>query len=80
LLKISILLGRDISREEDGSILRRIVKKGDGFEFPNEDATIEISLKGKYQGEIFDERIVNFVAGAGRVKDIPRGYIFNSFK
>jgi hypothetical protein len=67
LLKISILLGRDISREEDGSILRRIVKKGDGFEFPNED-------------EIFDERIVNFVAGAGRVKDIPRGYIFNSFK
>jgi hypothetical protein len=39
---------------------------------------VEISLKGKYQDQIFDERTVNFIAGAGCVKDIPVGYVLNS--
>jgi len=39
---------------------------------------VEITLKGKYQDQIFDERTVNFVAGAGCVKNIPAGYALNS--
>jgi hypothetical protein len=60
-----VRLGRDISRELDGSVLRRVLKKGDGYDTPNQD-------------QIFDERTVNFVAGAGCVKNIPAGYVLNS--
>ncbi|CAF4363611.1 unnamed protein product, partial [Rotaria sordida] len=30
-------------------------------------------LKGTYNGRVFDERTVNFIAGEGCVHDIPRG-------
>jgi len=74
-LKISDLSGRDISKEGDRSILRRVIRRGDGYDTPNEDASVEISLKGIYQGQVFDERTVSFVAGAGCVENIPEGYV-----
>jgi hypothetical protein len=41
---------------------------------------VEVSLKGSYEGKVFDERTVTFVAGAGLAYDIPPGYVFNSLK
>jgi hypothetical protein len=80
LFKISALSGRDISREGDRSILRRVIRKGDAYDTPNEDASVEIRLKGIYQGQVFDERTVSFVAGAGIAENIPHGYVLNLLK
>ncbi|UJR38593.1 hypothetical protein I4U23_031258 [Adineta vaga] len=64
-------MGKDISEERDESILRRIIKRGDGYEPTNEDSIVEVDLKGIYQDKIFDERTVTFIAGAGIVENIP---------
>ncbi len=80
LFKTSNLLGRDISRDLDRTILRRVIKKGDVYEMPNEDATIEIKIKGSYKGEVYDDRTVTYIGGAGIVDDIPYGYVFNFLK
>ena len=66
-------LGRDITKEGDRTILQRVLRKGDGIESPNEDSSVEIRLKGTYQGEVFDDRTVSFVVGAGCVENIPPG-------
>ncbi|CAF3346195.1 unnamed protein product [Rotaria sp. Silwood2] len=66
-------LGKDISDERDQSIVRRILRKGEGFEKPNEDATVQVNLKGTHQGQIFDERTVTFIAGEGCLQNIPLG-------
>ncbi|UJR16994.1 hypothetical protein I4U23_003892 [Adineta vaga] len=66
-------VGKDISDEKDGSIIRRIIRRGEGRELPNEDSTVEIHLKGTYQGKIFDERTVQFVVGLGFLQQIPLG-------
>ncbi|CAF4297911.1 unnamed protein product, partial [Rotaria sp. Silwood2] len=63
----------DLSPDHDGSIMRRILKRGEGHIKPNEDAKVEMKLKGTYNGRIFDERTVNFIAGEGCVHDIPHG-------
>ena len=42
---------------------------------PNEDSAIDIRLKGIYQDQVFDERTVSFVGGAGVVENIPHGYV-----
>jgi FKBP-type peptidyl-prolyl cis-trans isomerase len=68
-----VCLGKDISEERDESILRRVIKRGEGYEPTNEDSIVEVNLKGTYQGEVFDERTVSFIAGAGRVENIPSG-------
>jgi FKBP-type peptidyl-prolyl cis-trans isomerase len=66
-------LGKDISEERDESILRRVIKRGEGHEPVNEDSVVEVNLKGTHQGQVFDERTVTFIAGAGCVENIPLG-------
>ncbi|XP_065448475.1 peptidyl-prolyl cis-trans isomerase FKBP5 isoform X2 [Chrysemys picta bellii] len=58
---------------EDGGIIRRIKRKGEGYSNPNEGATVEIHLEGFYGGRIFDCRDVTFVVGEGEDHDIPIG-------
>ncbi|XP_029769205.1 peptidyl-prolyl cis-trans isomerase FKBP5 isoform X1 [Terrapene carolina triunguis] len=58
---------------EDGGIVRRIKRKGEGYSNPNEGATVEIHLEGFYGGRIFDCRDVTFVVGEGEDHDIPIG-------
>ncbi|CAF1158036.1 unnamed protein product [Adineta ricciae] len=65
--------GKDISEERDESILRRIIKRGEGYEPANEDSIVEVNLKGSQNDEIFDERTVTFIMGAGIVEKIPSG-------
>jgi hypothetical protein len=68
-----LFLGKDISDEKDGSIIRRIIHRGEGRESPNEDGTVQIYSKGIYQEKIFDERTVEFVVGLPFLQDIPLG-------
>ncbi|CAF3471368.1 unnamed protein product [Rotaria sp. Silwood1] len=72
--------GKDLSPNHDGSITRRILKRGEGHIKPNEDAKVELKLKGTHNGRIFDERIVNFIAGEGCVHDIPHGVELCAYK
>jgi hypothetical protein len=70
-----LFLGKDLSDENDGSIIRRIIRRGEGRESPNEDGTVEINLKGIYQDNIFDERTVQFIVGLAFLQNIPLGLI-----
>ncbi|ELW69499.1 Peptidyl-prolyl cis-trans isomerase FKBP5 [Tupaia chinensis] len=58
---------------EDGGIIRRIKRKGEGYSNPNEGATVEIHLEGRCDGRMFDCRDVVFVVGEGEDHDIPIG-------
>ncbi|XP_032720207.1 peptidyl-prolyl cis-trans isomerase FKBP5 isoform X2 [Lontra canadensis] len=58
---------------EDGGIIRRIKRKGEGYSNPNEGATVEIHLEGRYDGRTFDCRDVVFIVGEGEDHDIPIG-------
>lgn len=67
--------GEDISEEKDHSIVRRILKKGEGWSRPNDGATVEVSLKGTHDNKVFDERTVSFTIGEGFLQNIPEGLI-----
>ncbi|XP_060701571.1 peptidyl-prolyl cis-trans isomerase FKBP5-like [Hemiscyllium ocellatum] len=65
--------GEDLTECEDGGIIRRIKKKGQGFSTPNEGATVEVYLEGRSSAVLFDQRDVTFVVGEGEDQDIPIG-------
>ncbi|XP_075859523.1 peptidyl-prolyl cis-trans isomerase FKBP5 isoform X2 [Microcebus murinus] len=58
---------------EDGGIIRRIKRKGEGYSNPNEGATVEIHLEGRCGERMFDCRNVVFTVGEGEDHDIPIG-------
>ncbi|XP_072034788.1 peptidyl-prolyl cis-trans isomerase FKBP4-like [Amphiura filiformis] len=55
--------GEDISEDKDGSIIKRIITSGEGFDNPTEDSTVQVSLIGRHEEKVFDERDVSFVIG-----------------
>ncbi|XP_036103813.1 peptidyl-prolyl cis-trans isomerase FKBP5 isoform X1 [Molossus molossus] len=63
--------GEDLS--EDGGIIRRIKRKGEGYSFPNEGARVEVHLEGRCGERMFDRRDVVFIVGEGEDHDIPIG-------
>ncbi|XP_066559159.1 peptidyl-prolyl cis-trans isomerase FKBP5 isoform X2 [Amia ocellicauda] len=58
---------------EDGGVVRRIKQKGEGFNNPNEGATVEVHLQGSCAGRMFDSRDVRFVVGEAEEKGVPLG-------
>lgn len=71
----------DISPSKDGSILRTIIKVGDGFSSPNDGATVDVHIVGEYNGNVFEERDVVFPLGEGNfVKAIRKYEIFELLK
>lgn len=65
--------GEDISKETDGSIVKRTTRAGEGFTTPNDGAQVEVSLKGFFEGRLFDERTVKFEIGEGSKFDVVEG-------
>ncbi|KAL4660211.1 peptidyl-prolyl cis-trans isomerase FKBP4 [Arapaima gigas] len=65
--------GEDITEDEDGGIIRRIISKGEGYSKPNEGATVEVTLEGTFEGRIFDQRGVKFEIGDCESLNLPAG-------
>ncbi|XP_031149233.1 peptidyl-prolyl cis-trans isomerase FKBP4 [Sander lucioperca] len=65
--------GEDITEEEDGGIVRRIITKGQGYSKPNEGATVDVTMEGICEGRVFDERELKFEIGDGEGLGLPVG-------
>ncbi|KAJ8299345.1 hypothetical protein KUTeg_023405 [Tegillarca granosa] len=61
--------GEDISEDKDGSIIRRIIQKGEGYKTPN-----DVNYTGSYNGRVFEEKKdVEFLLGEGDAIGIVDG-------
>uniref|UniRef100_A0AAY4AA54 peptidylprolyl isomerase n=1 Tax=Denticeps clupeoides TaxID=299321 RepID=A0AAY4AA54_9TELE len=58
---------------EDGGIVRRIKVKGEGYNNPNDGATVHVFLEGRCGGRIFESRDVHFVVGESEDANVPLG-------
>ncbi|XP_043980574.1 peptidyl-prolyl cis-trans isomerase FKBP4 [Gambusia affinis] len=65
--------GEDITEDEDGGIIRRIITKGEGYSKPNEGAVVEVFVQGTCDGRVFDERELKFEIGDGESFSLPSG-------
>jgi len=72
-------LGEDLSEGKDESIIRRTLRKGEGWSKPNEGASVDVILKGTYENTVFDERTVSFTLGEGFIQNIPEGFVVSFF-
>ncbi|XP_071508263.1 peptidyl-prolyl cis-trans isomerase FKBP4-like [Diadema antillarum] len=57
--------GEDLTDDHDEGVIRRILNPGEGYENPNDEASVEIHLVGQYQGKEFENRDVSFVITEG---------------
>ncbi|XP_046889688.1 peptidyl-prolyl cis-trans isomerase FKBP4 isoform X1 [Hypomesus transpacificus] len=65
--------GEDITEDENGGIIRRIITKGQGYSKPNEGAAVEVTLEGSYEGRVFDQRELKFEVGERESLGLPIG-------
>lgn len=65
--------GEDVSGEENGGVIRRIITRGQGYAKPNEGAAVEVTLEGSCDGRVFDERELKFEVGDGESLGLPVG-------
>lgn len=65
--------GEDLSTDKDESIIRSILQKGEGYNKPNEGATVKVHITGKYNSEIIEDRDVEFVLGEGYEQGVIEG-------
>ncbi|KAJ8245622.1 hypothetical protein GJAV_G00272720 [Gymnothorax javanicus] len=65
--------GEDVTEDEDGGIVRRIITKGHGYSKPGEGSAVEVTLQGKYEDRVFDERELKFEIGDGENLGLPVG-------
>lgn len=66
--------GEDLSKSKDGGIIRRQVEKGEGYDTPNDGATVGVSLVGSLDGRVFDERELTLTLGeGGDEQNVPPG-------
>ncbi|XP_022047604.1 peptidyl-prolyl cis-trans isomerase FKBP4 [Acanthochromis polyacanthus] len=65
--------GEDLTENEDGGIIRRIITRGQGYSKPNEGASVEVTLEGTCDGRVFDERELKFEVGDGENLGLPAG-------
>uniref|UniRef100_A0A8C7YD59 peptidylprolyl isomerase n=1 Tax=Oryzias sinensis TaxID=183150 RepID=A0A8C7YD59_9TELE len=65
--------GEDLTEDEDGGIIRRIITKGEGYSKPNEGASVEVTVQGTHDERIFDERELKFEIGDGESFNLPAG-------
>ncbi|XP_072292040.1 peptidyl-prolyl cis-trans isomerase FKBP4 [Eucyclogobius newberryi] len=65
--------GEDLTKDEDGGIIRRIIAKGQGYTKPNEGASVEVTVEGTLDGRVFYERELKFEVGDGESFNLPTG-------
>ena len=57
--------GEDVTKAQDGGVVKRVLEKGEGLDHPNDGAMVEVTVKGKLNGKVFDERSTKFTIGEG---------------
>lgn len=74
IFEIELLNWDDETITKDGSVRKRLIKEGviNGGK-PNLEGRVKIHLRGTCEGEMFDERDVEFIIGDGFENDIPEG-------
>ncbi|XP_067655374.1 peptidyl-prolyl cis-trans isomerase FKBP4-like [Haliotis asinina] len=65
--------GDDITENKDGGIIKHEIKKGEGYNTPNDGAMVNIHYSGLYEGKVFEERDVEFEVGEGSEKGVVEG-------
>ena len=66
--------GEDVSEGKNGSVIRRIIKKGEQYSTPKEGATVKVKYTASCDGRIFEnEREVEFIVGEGDEQGIIPG-------
>ncbi|XP_032685345.1 FK506-binding protein 59-like isoform X1 [Odontomachus brunneus] len=65
--------GEDLSPNKDKSIERYQIVAGKSYANPEDGAQVNIHLVGKYNGQVFEERDVEFCLGEGEVVGIVEG-------
>lgn len=66
IFEIELLSWDDEDITKDGGVLKRLIQEGiTGGGRPNLEGQVKIHLRGTYEGELFDERDVEFVIGDG---------------
>ncbi|KAK3575362.1 hypothetical protein QTP86_025488, partial [Hemibagrus guttatus] len=73
LFEVELLSFRGEELAEDGGIIRRIKVKGEGYNNPNDGATVHVHLEGRCCGRLFDSRDATFVVGESEDIGIPLG-------
>ncbi|XP_060775575.1 peptidyl-prolyl cis-trans isomerase FKBP5-like isoform X2 [Neoarius graeffei] len=73
LFEVELLSFRGEELTEDGGILRRIKVKGEGYNNPNDGATVHVHLEGRCGGRLFDSRDATFVVGESEDVGVPLG-------
>jgi len=53
---ISFSNEKDVSKAKDGSILKKIIKDGEGYETPNEDTTVTINISLSVAGKVIEKK------------------------
>ncbi|XP_077424747.1 peptidyl-prolyl cis-trans isomerase FKBP4 [Vanacampus margaritifer] len=65
--------GDDLTEDEDGGLIRRIITKGQPYCRPNEGSSVEVTVEGSYEGRVFDKRDIKFEIGDADSLDLPAG-------
>jgi len=65
--------GEDISPEKDKSLVKRIKVSGEGYDHPNDGASINVEITGRTSDGIFDQRDLSFTFGEGSEIGVPKG-------
>jgi FK506-binding protein 4/5 len=76
--------GEDVSENKDKSIIKRIVKAGEGYASPNDGSRVVVNLKGTdSEGRVFDDRKnLEFELGEGSSSNVLESieYALTKFK
>lgn len=65
--------GEDLSPKSDQGIERFIQKLGEGKKTPNDGALVKIHLVGTFEGEVFENRDIEFTLGEGEEAGVVSG-------
>ncbi|KAM8862035.1 LOW QUALITY PROTEIN: peptidyl-prolyl cis-trans isomerase FKBP4 [Synchiropus picturatus] len=65
--------GEDVTEDQDGGIIRRVITRGQGYSKPNEGSAVEVTVQGTFNGRVFDEREMKFEVGDGESLGLPVG-------
>lgn len=65
--------GEDLSPDHDGAITRHTLEKGEGYQMPNDGASVKVAIVAKFNDKVVDQREIDFVIGEGSEHNIPEG-------